>query len=234
MANYFNLALDTTGPANPSISLASGATYATAALLTATIGTDDTPTTGYQMKIWGDLDLTWCKSNGIVGTGATAVAESDALWITFATSKQLQLSAADGLKTVYCKIRDDVYNESSQASDTITLDTTRPVVTITGPDVTKISKQPGKKTASFSFVADVVFVEYKVKVVATSGAAENTGTAIPTTAGSTNMSGSAGDYPANTAINCTIEGADLESASAGDGTKIVKVFVKDEAGNWSI
>ena len=51
MANYFNLTLDTTGPAAPSISLESGATYATAQLVTATISTSDSPTTGYQMKI---------------------------------------------------------------------------------------------------------------------------------------------------------------------------------------
>ena len=47
------------------------------------------------------------------------------------------------------------------------------------------------------------------------------------------MSGSAGGYPADTVINCQIYGADLEAADAGDGTKIVKVFAKDESGNWS-
>ncbi len=226
MANYFNLTLDTTGPAAPSISLESGATYATAQLVTATISTSDSPTTNYQMKIWGDVDTTHNPS-----IQDTEVASA---WISYATSQQVKLSAGDGSKTVYLKIRDDVYNESSQADDSIILDSTLPVVSITGPDLSKISKVTGKNVSSFSFTVDGIFDEYKVKVVASSGAAHDTGTQIPTTAGSTNMSGSAGDYPASTPINCSIYGTDLETADSGDGTKIIKVFVKDKAGNWSV
>lgn len=232
MPNYFNLTLDTTGPSNPTITLEGGAQYATADLITAAISTSDVSQTGYQMKIWGDLDLAWAKTNGIVGSGATGVTENDALWITYVTSKQLQLASGDGNKTVYLKIRDDVYNVSAQASDSITLDTTRPIVTITGPDVTKVSKISGKDVCSFSFVSDSDFVEYKVKVVTSTGAAHDTGVQIPTTGGSTNMSGS-GSFTKSTVTDCTINGTDLETASAGDGTKIIKVFVKDSAGNWS-
>lgn len=226
MANYFNLTLDTTGPAAPSISLEGGATYATAQLVTATISTSDSPTTNYQMKIWGDVDTT---HNPSIQTTEVASA-----WISYSTSQQVKLSSGDGSKTVYLKIRDDVYNESSQADDSIILDSTLPVVSITGPDLSKISKVTGKNVSSFSFTVDGIFDEYKVKVVASSGAAHDTGTQIPTTAGSTNMSGSAGDYPASTPINCSIYGTDLETADSGDGTKIIKVFVKDKAGNWSV
>jgi hypothetical protein len=87
--------------------------------------------------------------------------------------------------------------------------------------------------ASFSFQVDQVFDEYKVKVVPSSGSLESAGTLIPTTNGSTNMSGSAGGYPATTNINSTIDGRDLELADAGDGTKVVKIFVRDPSGNWS-
>jgi hypothetical protein len=226
MANYFNLTLDTTGPASPSVSINSGAQYAIAQLVTATIGTTDGTTTGYQMKIWGDVDT--ANDTNIQATEATST------WISYSTSKQVKLSSTDGSKTINVKIRDDVNNESAIASDSILLDTTRPVVTISGPDVTKISKISGKNTVSFSFTSDSIFDQYKVKVVASSGAAENTGTQIGVTNGSTNMSGNAGNYPASTAINCTINGADLEAASSGDGSKIIKVFVIDDAGNWSI
>jgi hypothetical protein len=226
MANYFSISLDTTGVSSPTISLEGGAAYATAQLITATIGCGDGDTTGYQMKLWGDVD-TSNNANIQATEGASA-------WITYSTSQQVKLSSTDGSKTIYLKIRDDVYNESSQTSDAITLDMSLPVVSITGPDVTKISKQTGKNTASFSFQCDTVFDEYKVKYVAASGAANTTGTQIPTTAGSTNMSGTAGNYPASTAINCTITGTDLETASSGDGAKIIKVFVKDAAGNWSV
>lgn len=225
MASYFSLTLDTTAVPNPSISLEGGATYASQQIVTATIGTSESPTTGFQMKIWGNVDTTY-DANVQDTEGASA-------WITYATSKQIKLSSGDGSKTVYLKIRDDVYNASSQASDDIILDTTVPIVTITGPDVSKVSKVSGKDTCSFSFVSDTIFDEYVVKVVAASGNAHDSGTQIPITAGSSNMSGNAGDYPAATPINCSIKGADLETASSGDASKIVKVFVKDVAGLWS-
>jgi hypothetical protein len=145
---------------------------------------------------------------------------------------QLKLSTGDGNKTIYLKIRDDVWNVSSQAQDSIILDLTLPVVTIAGADVSKISKVAGKNTASFSFQCDSTFTQYVVKVVSSTGASHDVGVQIPTTGGSTNM-GNTGTFAATTPINCSIKGADLETASAGDGTKIVKVFVVDEAGNWS-
>jgi hypothetical protein len=234
VANNFSLTLDTVAPAVPSISLAGGAAYTSSQTVTATISTADTPTTGYTMKIWGDLDLTQAKADGLVGGTATGTAESDALFISFVTSKSIKLSAGDGSKTIYCKIRDDVYNISAQASDAITLDTSVPTISITGPDVSKVSKQTGKDTCSFSFTSDTPFEEYKVKAVPATGSLQDAGTSIPTTAGSTNMAGSAGGYAASTPINCTIKGTDLETASAGDGAKIIKVFVRDAANNWSV
>jgi len=222
--NYFNLTLDTTGPANPSISIEGGAQYATKQLVDCAIDTTDGNTTGYQMKIWGDVDTAY--DTDVQDTEATSN------WITFQESKQVKLASGDGNKTLYVRIRDDVHNESGQASDSINLDTTKPVVTISGPDVTKISKVAGKDVCAFSFQVDSTFTEYKVKVVSSTGASHDTGTVIPTTAGSTNMSDS-GSFAATTPIDCSIKGADLEAASAGDGTKIIKVFAKDEAGNWS-
>lgn len=225
MANYFNLILDTTGPANPTISIDAGATFANNQLVNLSISTSDGDTTGYQMLIWGDVDTSY--DSNVQDT------EGNSSWISYATSKQVKLSSGDGSKTIYLKIRDDVHNVSAQVSDSIILDTTLPIVTISGPDVTKISKITGKNEASFSFQCDSTFTEYKVKVVSSAGAAHDTGVEIGTSNGSQNMSDS-GSFAADTPINCIITGADLELASAGDGTKIIKVFVKDEAGNWSV
>lgn len=227
MSNFFNLVLDTTAPSGVSISLENGATYATGQIINAIIATSDPDTTGYQMKIWGDVDPSY-DSNVQATEGASA-------WITYDTLKQIKLSEGDGNKTIYIKIRDDVQNVSAQASDTIALDTTPPIPNVTvGPDVTKVSKVSGKDACAFSFSADVQFEEYKVKVVPTSNSLHTAGTQIGSTNGSTNMYGNAGNYPANTNVDCIIKGADLEAASAGDGQKIIKVFVKDVAGNWSI
>ena len=219
MASYFNLTLDTTAPGGVTLSINDGALYATSTAVTLKIATTDGDTTGYQMEVWG-----------IDGFDS----EVSASWENFSTSKSVNLTSGDGLKTVYIKVRDDVGNESTQVSDTITLNTTVPVVTITGPDKSKISKIAGFNTSIINFTSDVEFEEYKVCVVPQNNSTQDAGTVIGTTNGSINTSGSDGDYPASENIQVTINGADLEAASSGDGVKIVKVFVKNAAGTWSV
>lgn len=219
MASFFNLILDTLAPAGLSLKLNDGATYATNNIVTAAISVTDNDTTGYQMKIWGVK---------------AATEENDASWETFATSKSIMLPDGDGLKSVHIKVRDDVGNETAVVTATITVNTAVPVVTITGPDKSKISKISGFDTCAFTFVADVDFEEYVVKIVPSTSSLNTAGTLIPTTGGSANTSGSAGNYKKNEAIDVTIKGADLATASSGDGTKIIKVFVKNAAGTWSV
>lgn len=218
MASFFNLTLDTTGPQSVAVSINNGAAKTNTRVVNLAISTADGSTTGYQMKIWG--------IDGVANEGSAS-------WETFQSAKQVTLTTGDGTKTVYVKLRDDVYNESAVVNDTIVLDTNVPVVTITGPDYSKISKVGGKDTATISFVSDVDFVQYKVCVVSASTDTQALGTVIPTTGGSTNTSGS-GSFDAQDDITVTIKGADLEAASAGDGTKIVKVFVKTDGDNWSV
>lgn len=218
MASYFNLILDTLAPSGLTLQINGGAQYTTAQEVTLTISVDDADTSGYQMKIWG--------ING-------ATTETNASWETYTTSKTVTLPTGDGLKTIYIKVRDDVYNESSSVSSSITLNTSVPTVTITGPDVTRISKVSPKNVSTFSFISDSNFTEYKVKVVPSGASLQDAGISIGTSGGSTNMSGS-GTFEANTAITCKIYGSDLETASSGDGAKIIKVFVKNDAGTWSV
>ena len=219
MASYFNLTLDTTAPSGLTLSINDGALYATSTAVKLTIGLSDEVTTGYQMKIWG-----------IDGVDE----EASASWETFAKTKSVNLTSGDGLKTVHIKVRDDVGNETEEVSDDITQNTAVPVVTITGPDKTKISKVEGFNKSKITFTCDVDFAEYKVCVVPQTSSTQDAGTVIPTTAGSINTSGSDGSYPKTTPIEVTITGTDLETASSGDSVKIVKVFVKTAAGIWSV
>lgn len=218
MASYFNLTLDTTAPLNPSIGFLDGITITNAR----SVGLVLSATDATQMLIYGDM-----------GSGSTPLAEGSATWETYATSKSIQLTSGDGSKTIKVKYRDAVGNVSSEVTSTITLDTEAAVVTITGPDVSTVSKVDGYDTSIFSFSADTAFVEYKVKIVPATSSDNSAGTLIPTTAGSINTSGS-GTYAASTPIQVTLLATDVETASAGDGVKIVKVFVKDSAGNWSV
>lgn len=219
MASFFNLTLDTLAPTGLAVSLNDSAEYTTSATVTLSVEVEDSPTTGYQMKIWGIN---------------SAENEEDASWETYTSSKSITLISGDGQKTVYVKVRDDVGNETSAVTDTIILDTKVPSVTITGPDKSKISKVATFNESRFSFSADVAFEEYKVCVVPQNSSTQEAGQVIPTTAGSTNTSGSDGDYEASTPIQVMINGTDLETASGGDGVKIIKVFVRTAAGTWSV
>lgn len=218
MASFFNLTLDTLAPSGLSLLINGGAQYSTTNEVSLSISVNDESKTGYQMKIWG-----------IKG----AETESAATWETYSETKNVELTTGDGLKTVYIKVRDDVYNETSAVSDSITLNTAVPSVTISGPDVSRISKIEPKNVAIFSFISDVDFVEFKVKVVPSTVSLQDAGTQIPSENGSINMSGT-GTYKSGEAIQCKIYGGDLESASSGDGSKIIKVFVKNAAGTWSV
>lgn len=225
MATNFSVTLDTAAPASPTLAVNAGASYATAQPATANIGTADGSTAGYQIKVWGNVDPA-ANANIQATEGASS-------WIPYNAAQPITLSAGDGLKTISMRIRDDVWNETAPVSDSITLDTTIPVPNVTvGPDVSKVSKVTGKRTVSFTFQSDTSAQAWKVKVVPSAGSLESAGTTIPTTNGSTQMTG--GALAATTPKACTIDGADLELASSGDGAKIVKVFVQDDSGLWSI
>lgn len=218
MASYFNLTLDTLAPQGLTIKLNNGSQYTTNKTVQLAVNVTDESADGYQMKVWG--------INGVAN-------ESDATWETLANIKNVTLSTGDGLKTVYVKVRDDVYNETAAASTTITLDTSVPAVTIIGPDVSKISKTSPKDVATFSFTSNTAFTEYKIKVVPSNSSLHDAGVQIGTANGSTNMSAT-GTFKASTAISCKVYGKDLEAASSGDGEKIIKVFVKNSVGTWSV
>lgn len=220
MAAFFNLTLDTLAPQGVTLQINAGAIYTANKAVSLAIGCSDASTAGYSMKIWGSI------------TGAAT--EADAQWETYATSKTVTLTDGDGLKTIYVKVRDNVWNEADAVSATITLNTSIPVVTITGPDVSIISEVTGKNTAKFNFTADAIFDEYKVGVVPSNNSGVADVTVIGTAGGSVNTSGTDGNYPAETNIEVSINGTDFKTAAGGaDGTYIIKVFVKNQAGTWS-
>ena len=204
MASYFNLTLDTLAPTISAFTINSGASVTTSQTVTLSITAGDAAS----MKIW-------C-INGVAS-------EAAASWETFASSKQVTLTSGDGSKTVYIKVRDSVYNESASTSATITLSTAIPEITITGPDVSVISEQSGKNIATFSFTSSMALKAWKVKLVPANNSAHTAGTQMPSTGGSTNMTGTT--LAADTAKECKIYGSDLSSAAGGtDGTYIIKVF----------
>lgn len=224
MASYFNLTLDTLAPAGLTVKINGDDIYTTSTAVNLALTLTDLETTGYQMKIWG--------IDGVAN-------ESSASWEAYAASKSITLPSGDGLKTVSVKVRDSVGNETAAASDSITLDTSVPTVTVTGPDRPVISEVVGFNQAIINFMSDIAFVEYKVCVVPATSSTQEAGTLIPITNGSINTSGTSEDEPfeADSNIQVTINGADLGEVTlhGADGAEpdIIKVFVKNAAGTWS-
>lgn len=229
-ASSFNVVLDTTAPGGTAATINGGATATTSQNVTFRLTTTDSPKTGYQIKIWGNVDTA---DNANIQATEGASAWFTPTWTGDNADQAVRLSSGDGSKTLSAKIRDDVWNETSTLSDSITLDTTVPVITIlTGPDTTKVSKISGKRTVTVTWEPDVDIDLYEVAVVANSGSARGSGTVIGTTNGSTNVSGTTVTALAD--ITTTIDGRDLEVASTGDGTKVVKIFGREAAtGAWS-
>ncbi len=79
-----------------------------------------------------NVNLSIAATDDFTGVADMMISEdagfSGGVWETYAASKSFALSSGDGVKTVYIKIRDGWGNESSIYSDSITLDTTSPVI----------------------------------------------------------------------------------------------------------
>lgn len=227
MPSQFTLQLDTLGPGGVAVSIDGGATHTPDTEVAVTVTTTDATTTGYQVKLWGDIQ-------GVPN-------EATAAWQTLAPGLPVTLTTGDGVKTVNARLRDDVWNESGTASDTITLDTTSPVVTLTaGPDpagsaappfAVRVSRVAGKRLVTWSWQSSENFDHYEVRAVTNTNAAHTEGTLlVNNSGGGSNLSGD-GAFAANTPITTVLDARDIPDP---DGIYFIKVFVRDLAGNWSI
>lgn len=210
-------------------------------------GTDPNGTSPItQYKIWGDF--------GTTNPTTTSTPEASAQWKTYTLDsgqtymsiKSLYLNtSANGEKTIYLKVKDASGNESTSSSTVVIYDTSVPVITVANQDYNRVSTihqvRMNTSTAAtiastfsdmmtFSFTANEALRAFKVCVNAT-GQTAASASAIPTTAGSSNMSG--GAKSANQRVDCTIMGADLKSVVTNDGAYEIIVYGQDTAGNWS-
>lgn len=233
MASSFKLVLDTTAPVfsgvfNGGFPETSEPGVELRLLLE---GPDDIePLSGYQFKIWGDVDP---EANPDI-----QATEGESEWMSYGEVLEkiatVTLSSPDGAKTIEVKIRDDVWNESTTGEFSVELNTTVPVITITGgPTPGKISEVTGKNSSSFTFKANEDIVEWVTKVVPNAGSTVEEGTEIiGNEAGSEDLKGTELEGEKNQAVK--VGGKDLHDATTEDGEFTVKVFGKNELGVWSI
>ena len=107
-------------------------------------------------------------------------------------------------------------------------DTTPPTPNIVvGPDVTRISDETGKDQVTFEWESDEDFQSYQIRSVPTAGSDHTTGSLIEE-----NVTPASGGT-AGTNYSATITDDEITAVDPGDEIKIIKVFVRDIAGNWS-
>ncbi len=233
MANYVNITLDTVAPAGVSVLVNGDAEKTTSSAVALTIACEEAAD-GYQMKIWGTAD---------------SPTENDAVWETFQSTKNVVLPAGDGLKTVYVKVRDDVWNESATASDTITLYEKLPSLIGLAVNKSKVSLVEGQNKTVGSFAVDENIDAVKIMIVQNCNDSHDAATniSIPVANGSKietdngDLSCIDGVLEAEELVDCVfvvsfdICAKDINSVAPGDGIKIVKVFVRSaETGSWSV
>ena len=234
MANYINLTLDTVGPQGVTLLLNNGETVTTSNAIEWKVSCADTDTTGYQMKMWGT---------------AACPTEEKATWETFISSDMSLIRNAAGLKTIYVKLRDDVYNESATISATINYVKDRPTVQGLFVSPAKLSLIDGKNVAAGGFNFNETIDAVKIMIVSDVNATYDnpSNISIPTTNGSSmwddltvdpyNISTLESEIavPPEIPVGFYINAKDISAVAPGDGVKIIKVFVRSAlSGLWSL
>ncbi len=91
------------------------------------------------------------------------------------------------------------------------------------PSTTKISRQSGKDITTFSFTPDADYQAYQLRAVP--------GSSSPVSAGTQLEAGSGGLAGVQRDVDLTDD--ELVAAGVGDGTHLVKIFIRNYAGNWT-
>lgn len=138
-------------------------------------------------------------------------------WIN-SVQAMLQVYFSDAIDPV--STWDNINNNTAPASG----DTTPPTPNLTTGD-SKISDETGKDSYSYSFTVDEACQAYQIRVVDSSG--------DPFPAG--NIVEAGGAVTTSSPATGTITYAELVAAGMdAEGAKVLKVYVQDSAGNWSV
>ena len=188
-----SITLDAAAPSG-SISINSGASYTNSTNVTLTLSaTDSVGVTGYYVS---DSSATPSSS----ASGWTSVTSTT----SYSGSVSYTISSGDGGKTIYVWYKDSTGNVSSAASDSITLDTTTPSVSITSP------------TTSTTYTTTS-------NTISLGGSASDSSSGISEVTWSNSKGGSG---TASGTASWTISGISLST-----GDNVITVTTKDGAGN---
>ena len=217
------------------------------------IGASDDDVSIYsKFQLYGDFSTTE-DSTASTPSGTWVTFKPDA-GKNYMTVTGLYFSKNDGIKTVSLLVENTAGADYAVVSDTITLDRTPPIITVTNLSHNIISLKnedrlddehtPNCKcnTVTFEFTTNEQLQDYKVCVInpigyADTAASSEAAVAIGTANGSVNMTAAGKPVAANEIIKCTLKGADLKAhpvVNDKDGAYIVGVYGQDIAGVWSL
>jgi len=179
---------DTTPPTGGTVSINSGSSYTKTTAVTLSLSaSDNVGVTGYYI------------AESVITPSLSASG-----WKSLIASASHTLSTGDGSKTVYVWYKDAAGNVSATVSDSITLDTTAPAVTISNPTLND----------TYSTTSSTISI---------SGSASDSASGIKTVAWSSNKGGSGA---ASGTTSWSIGSIGLYS-----GTNVITVTASDNAGN---
>jgi hypothetical protein len=182
-------------------------------LAVAQVDDDPAPSSGFPPSGWDEVTSQRSTTGGdysILAISKEAASAGDVAGATIAT-----LPGADYWRTLTVAVLP------------VAVDTTPPVVDVTaGPTPARISAVSGFDESDFTFEVDEACDAWEVRAVGDSSDPRDTGDPLVLTGGA---------IAADTPVPATVTYADLDDAGVAgtDGTKILKVYARDAAGNWS-
>lgn len=103
-----------------------------------------------------------------------------------------------------------------------------PIASIVSETRVKISRVSGYDSSTVTWNSDSDFTSYQFRVVSSASDPVSSGVQIEH-----DQSPSSGGV-ANTNYSSTLTDAEVEAVSSGDGTKLVKLFLQNVSGWWSV
>ena len=211
---------DVTAPSNASVSINSGASYTNSTAVTLTLSaTDSVGVVGYYTSTSSSTPVASASGWNSV-TSATS----------YTGSVSYSLTSGDEQKTVYVWFKDAAGNVSSSASDSITLDTTAPIVTITSPTsndtytaTSSALTLEGSASDSTSGVKEVTWSNDKGGSGTASGTTYWSISSISLTSGDNKITVTAKDNAGNTltdTITVTYSAATKPTVTTGSATNV--------------
>jgi hypothetical protein len=230
MASFLNLLLDLTAPAGVTLTAPANSG---SLVVSVTGNSTDTDKSGYTMKFWGA---------GVTTNAVAGATEATAPALPFDNLPHNVTFAAEGAKTLYFAVYDSVGNKSNEATASVNIITSLPTITIDqvaggqapnlpANDAGRFSVQAGYRTLTFRFSPNQAVTEWAIRRVQSTGAlfTDAGNQTIGTTNGST--VGAVEAIASGAFKNITIDMRDMPNQVTE--AKIIKVFAKNAAGNWS-